>query len=259
MASSRAFGRVSPDMQLVVNSTAVPAAILPQVGPPPKIPAKATISDKKLLGMRVDELRAAIHSNQVSFPSQIPTFSKHTRPDLQRKLVQLYFVWGWSGPKIRERYGLGAQRFQQILSTWKNRAIEMGYIQVIPPDQSAPLSSWHLPIRVVLSPAANGSSALALPVVRRFGSLRADENHARNGKTAEASGRPRRKCDSGQIAEVLENLENGRSMAEMASEVGVTVSTIRLWKRQHDMQMLQRENIELKARLAKMAAIEKSD
>jgi hypothetical protein len=150
MASSRAFGRVSPDMQVVVNSTAVHAAMLPRVGPPPKIPANAAISDTKLFEMRVDELRAAIRNNQVSFPSQIPTFSKHTRPDLQQKLVQLYFLCGWSGPKIRARYGLGAQRFQQILSTWKNRAVEMGYIQVIPPDQRLLLSSWHLPIRVVL-------------------------------------------------------------------------------------------------------------
>jgi transposase len=259
MASSRAFGRVSPDMQLVVNTAALPAPSLPRTGPPPRIPANAAVSDKKLFGMRVDKLREAIRGNQVSFPSQIPTFSKHTRPDLQRKLVQLYFVCGWSGPKIRKRYGLGAQRFQQILSTWKNRAIELGYIQVIPPDQMVMLSSWHLPIRVALTPAANGSSAPALSPINRFRSMPIGHKHARNGHEAGVSCRPRRKCDSNQIAEVLKHLQAGQTVSEIANEIGVTASTIRAWERQHEIRLLRRENWELKERLAKLGAIEKTD
>src|ERR1700719_1207083 len=154
MPSSRTFGRVSTDMQdmqVVLHSAALHTVILPRVGPPANIPAHAAFSDKKLLQMRVDELRAAIWKHQVSFPSQIPTFSKHTRPDLQRKLVQLYFICGWSGPKIRARYRLGAQRFQQILNTWKRRAVELGYIQMIPPNQSIAFSGLHFPIQVTLS------------------------------------------------------------------------------------------------------------
>jgi hypothetical protein len=255
MASSRTFGRVSPDMQLVANSLALPIPATPRVGPPPRIPANAAVSDKKLFGMRVDELRAAIHNNQVSFPSPIPTFSKHTRPDLQRKLVQLYFLCGWSGPKIRTRYRLGAQRFQQILSAWKNRAIELGLIQTIPPEQTVTFSPMRAPIRVVLS-AANASFIPILRSVRRFGLPQVYGNHRGNGKEAEVSGRPRRKCDSSQIAEVLENLQAGRSVAEMANEVGVTASTIRLWKRQHELEILQRENRELKERLASLGTIE---
>jgi transposase len=249
------------DMQVVLHSSALPTVILPRVGPPANIPAHAAFSDKKLLQMRVDELRAAIWKHQVSFPSQIPTFSKHTRPDLQRKLVQLYFICGWSGPKIRARYDLSAQRFQQILSTWKRRALELGFIQTIPPDQPLSFGPVRTPIRIFLSPG-NGSSTLAIPAVKRFGG-RHRNNHREvngngNGIGSENSCRPRSKCDSRQIAEVLKHLQAGRSVAEMASEVGVTASTIRDWKRQQEILLLQRENKELREKLAKLAANEKT-
>jgi hypothetical protein len=248
------------DMQVVLQSAALHTVILPRVGPPASIPPDAAISDKKLLQMRVDELRAAIWKHQVSFPSQIPTFSKHTRPDLQRKLVQLYFICGWSGPKIRARYDLSAQRFQQILSTWKRRAVELGFIQTIPPDQALSFGPVRPPIRIFLSPAGNGSSASVMPEVKRFGG-RHRNNHGNgngNGNGSANSCRPRSKCDSRQIAEVLKRLEAGRSVSEMASEVGVTASTIRDWKRQQEILLLQRENKELREKLAKLAAIDKT-
>jgi hypothetical protein len=252
------------DMQVVLHSAALHTVILPRVGPPASIPPNAAISDKKLLQMRVDELRAAIWKHQVSFPSQIPTFSKHTRPDVQRKLVQLYFICGWSGPKIRARYDLSAQRFQQILSTWKRRAVELGFIQTIPPDQALSFGPVRPPIRIFLSPAGNGSSASVMPEVKRFGG-RHRNNHRGvngngngNGNGSANSCRPRSKCDSRQIAEVLKRLEAGRSVSEMASEVGVTASTIRDWKRQQEILLLQRENKELREKLAKLAAIDKT-
>jgi hypothetical protein len=85
--------------------------------------------------LRIDQLRGAVRGNHVSFPSPVPTFERHDRPDLQWKLVQLYFVLGWSCESIARRYGLIHQRVRQILNTWKRRAVEMGYIQYIPPAQ----------------------------------------------------------------------------------------------------------------------------
>jgi hypothetical protein len=90
-------------------------------------------SASKIEELSLSELRGKIRRNRVSFPAQVPTFQKHDRPDLQRKTVQLYFLFGWSCSKIAERYGVLRQRVQQILSTWKRRAIQMGYIQEIPP------------------------------------------------------------------------------------------------------------------------------
>lgn len=87
----------------------------------------------RIENLRIDRLREAIHNNRVSFPSQVPVFSKHDRPDLQRKVVQLYFVLGWSCTAIARRHGILRQRVQQILNTWKQRAVQTGYIQNIPP------------------------------------------------------------------------------------------------------------------------------
>ena|SRR5579871_1498403 len=82
--------------------------------------------------LSIDELRKAIRANRVSFPAQVPVFEKHDRPDLQRKIALLYFVLGWNCNRIADRYGLIRQRVQQILSTWKQRAVQSGYIQDIP-------------------------------------------------------------------------------------------------------------------------------
>jgi len=87
------------------------------------------------------ELRRRIRQNRVSFPSQVPTFEKHDRPDIQYKAVQLYFLFGWSCNRIAQRHGLLRQRVQQILSTWKRRAIQTGYIQEIPPPLPAAVES----------------------------------------------------------------------------------------------------------------------
>jgi hypothetical protein len=100
--------------------------------------------EMNLYEMRINNLRGAIRRNQVSFPSQVPTFPKHDRPDLQRKLVQLYFVLGWSAQRIATRYGLGRSRAQQILNTWRRRAVEAGYVQTILPAENF-MSSMHAP------------------------------------------------------------------------------------------------------------------
>jgi hypothetical protein len=93
---------------------------------------------QKLESLTLNELRRRVRQNRVSFPSQVPAFPKHDRPDVQVKAVQLYFLFGWSCNRIAQRYGLLRQRVQQILSTWKRRAIEMGYIQEIPPAKDIP-------------------------------------------------------------------------------------------------------------------------
>jgi hypothetical protein len=78
-------------------------------------------------------LRRAVQENLVSFPSQVPAFGKQSRPDLQQKLVLLYFVRGWTMGDIAKRYGLGRQRMGQMLTAWRIRAAREGYIQAIEP------------------------------------------------------------------------------------------------------------------------------
>jgi hypothetical protein len=82
-------------------------------------------------------IRTAIWSNQMSFPSQVPVFEKQSRPDIQWRVVQLYFVRRWSFRHLAARYGVSPQRIMQIISNWRVRAMALGYIQEIPPADSA--------------------------------------------------------------------------------------------------------------------------
>lgn len=74
-------------------------------------------------------LRMAIRRNLVSFPSQIPAFVKHG--ELQERIVQLFFVRGWTVKAICDRYGLGKSTVRKLISDWKIRAVAAGYIQEI--------------------------------------------------------------------------------------------------------------------------------
>ena len=138
------FSRVSPHTWQVPVSAPSPARSIPAPGHfartsfsrAPKYGQRQQLpplDQIKLDSLRIDQLRLAIRANLVSFASPVPIFEKHDRADLQGKLVQLYFVMGWSCEAIAERYGLIHQRVRQILKTWKQRAVEMGFIQYIPP------------------------------------------------------------------------------------------------------------------------------
>jgi hypothetical protein len=247
-------------MQLVEQTLASPHFTFPQADMFAEVPANGRVNETNLSEMRIDDLRDAIRQNQVTFPSQVPTFPKHDRPDLQRKLVQLYFVLGWSGPKIGVRYGLRRLRVQQILNAWKRRAVELGYIQSVPPVGIFTRPLEYPPIRVVLLPVLSSSSApivqLSTPALSSSQGL--SNTDIPNRTDPQRGHRPRSRFDISQIVSVLEQLGNGRTVAEMANEVGVSANTIRIWKNQHEVHLLRHENAQLKARLARLNAVEKT-
>ena len=78
-------------------------------------------------------LRTAITRILVSFPAQVRSFMKRSSGDLQERIVQLYFVRGWSVRRICERYGLSKAMAHKLLAEWRIRAVESGYIQEIEP------------------------------------------------------------------------------------------------------------------------------
>lgn len=78
-------------------------------------------------------LRTAITLNLVTFPAQIQPFMKRTSGDLHERIVQLYFVRGWTVRSICERYSMSKAMVHKILAEWRVRAIESGYIQEIEP------------------------------------------------------------------------------------------------------------------------------
>jgi hypothetical protein len=80
-------------------------------------------------------LREAIRQNLVSFPSQVPTFTKHE----DALIVQLYFIRGWSMGIIADRYTLNKHAVRKLLSEWRIRAVAAGYVQEIHPELLASL------------------------------------------------------------------------------------------------------------------------
>ncbi len=92
--------------------------------------------DLALLGNRA--LQVAVRRNLVCFPSQAPVFGKRPRRDVQWRLAVLYFIRGWPTRKIARRYGLTRERCGQIITDWRIRAVNMGYIQDVTPDESEP-------------------------------------------------------------------------------------------------------------------------
>ena len=96
---------------------------------------------------RINRLRDSIQANQVHFPMPVPTFPYQFRADIQWRLVELYFVRGWSTKRIAERYGLTSRRIQQSLQRWADRAVADGYLQEIPPETVLPMPrrDWSTP------------------------------------------------------------------------------------------------------------------
>jgi len=95
-------------------------------------------------GPRIDELRDAIKANRVHFPVPVPIFATQFRPDIQWRLVELYFIRGWSSRRLAERYGVTSRRIQQSLQHWAGHAIDRGYLQAIPAEmaQPVPMLAW---------------------------------------------------------------------------------------------------------------------
>ncbi len=115
--------------------------------------------------LKLDQLQEAIRTNQVSFPSQVPVFIKHTDSKLQCRVVLLYFVLGWSCDRIAKRYGFTRQHIWQTVSEWRRHAVALGYMQVIPPPEVLrPVRSAGMTIPV---PAAVPRGVVAQEVVAR--------------------------------------------------------------------------------------------
>jgi hypothetical protein len=86
---------------------------------------------------RLPHIRFAIRNRLISFPSQVPVFSKQTVADVQWRVATLYFVSGWSFDQLAQRYGVCRNRVRQVIRKWVERAATLGYLQRIPPESPA--------------------------------------------------------------------------------------------------------------------------
>jgi hypothetical protein len=82
-------------------------------------------------------LRRAVRRNIVSFPSQIQAFLRRPAADMQCRVVLLFFVRGWTSIQIAMRFNVPKHVIRGILNDWSVRALALGYIQVIDPEEFA--------------------------------------------------------------------------------------------------------------------------
>ena len=82
--------------------------------------------------LRLDRLRMAIRHNRVSFPSQVPVFARQPQPDVQWRLVELFFVHNWSCRDLAPRYGLSVGCVVNLIARWVRHAVTLHYLQEIP-------------------------------------------------------------------------------------------------------------------------------
>lgn len=85
---------------------------------------------------RLPCLRQAVWENRVVFPAPAPVFAHQYRADVQQRLVELYFVRGWSFRQLGGRYGVTAGRVRQTIRRWVERAMTLNYLQSIATEDS---------------------------------------------------------------------------------------------------------------------------
>jgi hypothetical protein len=94
----------------------------------PRIQSANKIEELSLTELRAKIRRTASVSHLKCRPSRNTTV-----PICSARPCSFIFFSDGAAARIAQRYGVLRQRIQQILSTWKRRAIQMGYIQEIPP------------------------------------------------------------------------------------------------------------------------------
>ncbi len=85
--------------------------------------------------LSIRAVRTAIRKHRLSFPSQVPVFLSLHRPEIQWRIVVLYFVRGWSPFRIGQRYGITTRRVAQLARQWTRLAMRLGYVDHIPPAE----------------------------------------------------------------------------------------------------------------------------
>jgi len=83
---------------------------------------------------RLARLRQAIRNRQVSFPAQVPSFPRQYSVEIQWRAVTLYFVMGWTCEQLAARYRVTPSRVRQLLRSWVECAVALGYMQKIPEE-----------------------------------------------------------------------------------------------------------------------------
>ena len=129
----------------------------------PRIPGELSVNISEL---SLDCLRRLVRKNQISFPSQVPVFSHVPKPNVQWRLVTLFFIHNWPCTSLGARYGLSIGYVREIISIWVQRAASLGYLEeisVIPIETGA---EYHIDRRKRGKSRLDNASSPARPLRR---------------------------------------------------------------------------------------------
>jgi putative transposase len=198
------------------------------------------------------QLRSAIRRNEVSFPSQTPLLTSRINPN-QWRMAHLYFITGWSLRALGERYNLAFWWVGKLVHDWVERAIALGYVQEIPPEEPFQVAGgYKLQFELRRQPPARAA-------IVTLGSVSLD----RSLQMTQCTPRPSRRSNS-EVAAALERHRQGLNVEEICETVGITRRTFYTWKGKfgglseselEELRTLREENRILRSRCANAALL----
>ncbi len=201
-------GAASPQRHVHKFMDAAPVAA-PTAAPPVEL-------DLRSLTLR--QLRSAIQRNAVSFPSQMPNLTPRNNEN-QWRMAHLFFIAGWPLQELGKRYNLGYWWVGRLIREWVERAIALGYVQQIPPEEPFPARGDQKP-EFQLRRQVPGR-----PIDFTDGASAPDQ---RLQETPDTQRRTRR--SESEAMAVLEKLRLGLSVEEICETAGITRRTFFAWK-----------------------------
>jgi len=181
-------------------------------------PAAERPAELDLKAFTLPQLRSAIRRNEVSFPSQMPFLTPRINEN-QWRLAHLYFVAGWSLRALGKRYNLAFWWAGKLVHEWVERAIALGYVQEIPPEEPLQAIGSHKP-EFELRRQPPGSTL----IVNRDVAV-----PARSLQATPGTQRPTRHSHS-EVVAALGKLDQGVCVEEICETMGITRRTFYAWK-----------------------------
>lgn len=170
--------------------------------------------DTDLRGRTLNQLRAAIQSNAVSFPSPTPMFPGREAGHLQWRMAHLFFVAGWSMGELGRRYQMPPWRATLLVRDWADRVIALRLVEAIPDEPQWPLKESPVVVELHREPAESHPGYVA--------AVSYGESTASRGK---------KRYSARDIEATLQDFRQGRSVQEICRKYGVASRTFYAWRR----------------------------
>ena len=170
--------------------------------------------DTDLRGCTLNQLRAAIQANAVSFPSPTPMFVGREAGHIQWRMAHLFFLAGWSLGELGRRYQMPPWRASLLVRDWADRVIALHLVERIPEDPEWPVDTPPVVVEFHREPLEYSGAPVS--------------SVCRN----EPVSRSKKRYSARDIAATLQDFRQGRSVQEICRKYGVASRTFYAWRKQ---------------------------